>query len=165
MEEGKILTHQQSAGVLKMWLCSLLAMLPFTSSGCIWSYLSMGLPQLLEPNGYGFLLDIHQLSWICRCYILNKFIHLYYIYIIMIFSGYHVLCSNPRTFSPWIFIRKVWKKEDVGRGQYSPDHHLLLVLLLQLIPHVESHQCADNNDLLHCHDTRLLLAIRGKIYK
>ena len=38
-----------------------------------------------------------------------------FIYIIMIFSGYHVLCSNPRAFSPWIFIRKVWKKEDVDR--------------------------------------------------
>ena len=138
MEEGKILTHQQSAGVLRMWLCSLLAMLPFTSSGCIWSYLSMGLPQLLEPNGYGFLLDIHQLSWICRCYI-SLSIHLYTYYIIMIFSGYNILCGNPRAFSPRIFIRKVWKKEDVGGGQHSSDHHLLLVLLLQLIPHVEYH--------------------------
>ena len=83
----------------------------------------------------------------------------------IIFSKYKVPCSNHRALPLRIFIRKVWKKEDVGRGQHSPDHHLLLVLLLQLIPHVESHQCADNNDLLHCHDTRLLLAIRGKIYK
>ena len=64
MEEGKILSHQQSAGVLKMWLCSLLAMLPFLTSGFYFAYSSMGLPQMLEPNGSGILLDIHQLSWI-----------------------------------------------------------------------------------------------------
>ena len=64
MEEGKILSHQQSAGVVKMWLCSLLAMLPFLTSGFYFAYSSMGLPQMLEPNGSGILLDIHQLSWI-----------------------------------------------------------------------------------------------------
>ena len=69
MEEGQILSHQQSAGVLKMWLCSLLAMLPFLTSGFYFAYSSMGLPQMLEPNGSGILLDIHQLSWISEYHI------------------------------------------------------------------------------------------------
>ena len=77
MEEGKILSHQQSAGVVKMWLCSLLAMLPFLTSGFYFAYSSMGLPQMLEPNGSGILLDIHQLSWISEYFISLRTNHLF----------------------------------------------------------------------------------------
>ena len=65
-EEGKILVHQKSAGLINMWLVSILAMLPFLTSGFNYAYSSMGLPQMLEPNGSGILLDIYQMSWISR---------------------------------------------------------------------------------------------------
>ena len=65
MVEGRILSHQQSAGVTRMWLGSVLAMLPFITSGFTYAYSNLGLPQMLEPNnGAGILIDIHELSWI-----------------------------------------------------------------------------------------------------
>ena len=64
MEEGRILCHQQSAGVARMWLGSVLAMLPFVTTGFTYAYSNLGLPQMLEPNGAGILIDIHELSWI-----------------------------------------------------------------------------------------------------
>ena len=84
MEEGKMLSHQQSAGVVKMWLCSLLAMLPFLTSGFYFAYSSMGLPQMLEPNGSGILLDIHQLSWISE----------YHIYLRLYFNHSCAFCQT-----------------------------------------------------------------------
>ena len=65
MEEGKILSHQKTAGVTKMWLGSALAMLPFITSGFTVAYSNLGLPQMLEQNGF-ILIDIHDLSWICK---------------------------------------------------------------------------------------------------
>ena len=64
MEEGRILCHQQSAGVARMWLGAVLAMLPFVTTGFTYAYSNLGLPQMLEPNGAGILIDIHELSWI-----------------------------------------------------------------------------------------------------
>ena len=65
MEQGKILSHQKTAGVTKMWLGSALAMLPFITSGFTVAYSNLGLPQMLEKNGF-ILIDIHELSWICK---------------------------------------------------------------------------------------------------
>ena len=98
----------------------------------------------------------------CLGYVGVKFSKLY-IYTIIIFSKCKVPCINLRAPPLRIFIRKVWKKEDVDRLQYPSDYHLQLVLLLQLIPHIESHECAVNNGLFPCFNTQLLLAIRGKI--
>ena len=47
-----------------MWLGSVLAMLPFITEGFTYAYYILGLPQMLEPNGAGILLNIDQLSWI-----------------------------------------------------------------------------------------------------
>ena len=47
-----------------MWLGSVLAMLPYTTTGFTYAYCNLGLPQMLEPNGSGILIDIHELSWI-----------------------------------------------------------------------------------------------------
>ena len=47
-----------------MWLGSVLAMLPYTTTGFTYAYCNLGLPQMLEPNGAGILIDIHELSWI-----------------------------------------------------------------------------------------------------
>ena len=64
MEDGKILAHQQSAGVVNMWRGSVLAMLPFFTTGLTYTYVNIGVPQMLNPNGAGILIDIHELSWI-----------------------------------------------------------------------------------------------------
>ena len=61
---NKILSHQKTAEVARMWLGSALAMLPFITEGFTYAYYILGLPQMLEPNGAGILLNINQLSWI-----------------------------------------------------------------------------------------------------
>ena len=61
---NKILSHQKTAEVARMWLGSVLAMLPFITEGFTYAYYILGLPQMLEPNGAGILLNIDQLSWI-----------------------------------------------------------------------------------------------------
>ena len=71
--DGAMLSHQQRAGVTKLVLGSVLAMLPCLSYGCLQSYFTIGLPKLMEPSQTGILLDLHQISWISRAlvYLLN----------------------------------------------------------------------------------------------
>ena len=62
--DGTILAHQETAGVSKMILGSVLTMLPVLTFGTLQSYLTMGLPQLLDTNDTGILLDLNKMSWI-----------------------------------------------------------------------------------------------------
>ena len=64
MMETVILDHQKTAEVRGMLLSSVLTMLPVLTYGALQSYLTIGLPQLLEENQTGILLDINKLSWI-----------------------------------------------------------------------------------------------------
>ena len=82
MDDSHILIHQKSAEVINMMLGSVVTMLPFVTFGTLSAYLtigdsnlcatlkkcfqSLGLPQLLEPNGTGIIIDLHQISWICK---------------------------------------------------------------------------------------------------
>ena len=59
-----MLDHQKTAEVRGMLLSSVLTMLPVLTYGALQSYLTIGLPQLLEENQTGILLDINKLSWI-----------------------------------------------------------------------------------------------------
>ena len=64
MMESVMLDHQKTAEVRGMLLSSVLTMLPVLTYGALQSYLTIGLPQLLEENQTGILLDINKLSWI-----------------------------------------------------------------------------------------------------
>ena len=64
MMESVILDHQKTAEVRGMLLSSVLTMLPVLTYGALQSYLTIGLPQLLEENETGILLDIIKMSWI-----------------------------------------------------------------------------------------------------
>ena len=83
MDDSHILIHQKSAEVINMILGSLVTMLPYVSFGTLSAYLTigdtnqnrshqrktfqyLGLPQLLEPNDTGIIIDLHQISWICK---------------------------------------------------------------------------------------------------
>ena len=61
-----LLAHQQTAGVVRLILSSLLTMMPAFSKGCIISFATSGLPKMMEPNKTGISLDIHQISWISK---------------------------------------------------------------------------------------------------
>ena len=65
-EDSHILRHQEKAGVSRMVLASVLTMLPVITFGTVGSYLTAGLPQLLEHNGTGIRIDIYQMSWLCK---------------------------------------------------------------------------------------------------
>ena len=62
--DGKILEHQQTAGVIKLVFGSMSTMMPALSYGCLQSYFTIGVPKLMKPNQTGILLDLHQMSWI-----------------------------------------------------------------------------------------------------
>ena len=62
--DGTILAHQETAGLSRMILGSVLTMLPVLTFGTLQSYLTMGLPQLLDANDTGILLDLNKMSWI-----------------------------------------------------------------------------------------------------
>ena len=64
MMESVILDHQKTAEVRGMLLSSVLTMLPVLTYGALQSYLTIGLPQLLEENETEILLDIIKMSWI-----------------------------------------------------------------------------------------------------
>ena len=66
MDDSHILIHQKSAEVINMVLGSLVTMLPYVSFGTLSAYLTVGLPRLLEPNNTGIIIDLHQISWICK---------------------------------------------------------------------------------------------------
>ena len=59
-----MLDHQKTAELRGMLLSSVLTMLPVLTYGALQSYLTIGLPQLLEENETGILLDIIKMSWI-----------------------------------------------------------------------------------------------------
>ena len=46
---NKILSHQKTAEVARMWLGSVLAMLPYTTTGFTYAYCNLGLPQIWSP--------------------------------------------------------------------------------------------------------------------
>ena len=41
-------------------------MLPVLTYGCVSSFLTIALPKLLTPNPTGIILDVYQVSWICK---------------------------------------------------------------------------------------------------
>ena len=41
-------------------------MLPILTFGTVSAYQTIGLPKLLQPNGTGIIIDIHQMSWLCK---------------------------------------------------------------------------------------------------
>ena len=53
--DGKILEHQQTAGVIKLVFGSMLTMMPALSYGCLQSYFTIGVPKLMKPNQTGIL--------------------------------------------------------------------------------------------------------------
>ena len=80
--DGLLLAHQETAGVARMLLGSVLTMLPVLTYGAmqagqgrgghcelvschdVQAYLTIGLPQLLEPNMTGITIDLNKMSWI-----------------------------------------------------------------------------------------------------
>ena len=64
--QDQIILCQKSASVLIMVYSSILSMLPMLTYGTVSAYLTIGLPKLLEPNGTGIIIDLHQMSWICK---------------------------------------------------------------------------------------------------
>ena len=61
-----MLDHQKTARTVKMWLSSALIWLTALSWGVIQAYLAVGLPQLLEKNATGIILDMNKLSLISK---------------------------------------------------------------------------------------------------
>ena len=64
MEENIILSRQNEAKVVKIFLISAVIMLPVLSYGMDDAYLTIALPKYLENNPTGIVLDLDQLSWI-----------------------------------------------------------------------------------------------------
>ena len=64
--QDHILLYQRTASVLRMGIPSLLSMLPVLTYGTVSAFQTIGLPKLLEPNGTGIIIDIHQMSWLCK---------------------------------------------------------------------------------------------------
>ena len=67
MMEGQgsqMLDHQKTARVGRLVLSSVLTMLPVLTYGALQSYLTIGLPQLLEQNPTGIIIDLNKMSWI-----------------------------------------------------------------------------------------------------
>ena len=63
---SQMLDHQKTARVGRLALSSVLTMLPVLTYGALQSYLTIGLPQLLEQNPTGILLDLNKMSWISK---------------------------------------------------------------------------------------------------
>ena len=63
-----MLVHQAGAGVSRLVQGAGLAMLPVLTYGCLQSYMTIGLPQLLQPNQTGILIDLHKMSWISKTF-------------------------------------------------------------------------------------------------
>ena len=61
---SQMLGHQKTADVRRMVLSAVLTMLPVLTYGALQAYLTIGLPQLLEENPTGILLDLNKMSWI-----------------------------------------------------------------------------------------------------
>ena len=59
-----ILSRQNEAKVVKIFLISAVIMLPVLSYGMDDAYLTIALPKYLENNPTGIVLDLDQLSWI-----------------------------------------------------------------------------------------------------
>ena len=68
MDGGSMLAHQAGAGVSRLVQGAGLAMLPVLTYGCLQSYMTIGLPQLLQPNQTGILIDLHKMSWISKTF-------------------------------------------------------------------------------------------------
>ena len=68
MVGGSMLVHQAGAGVSRLVQGAGLAMLPVLTYGCLQSYMTIGLPQLLQPNQTGILIDLHKMSWISKTF-------------------------------------------------------------------------------------------------
>ena len=62
------MAHQEGAGVSRLVQGAGLAMLPVLTYGCLQSYMTIGLPQLLEPNQTGILINLHKMSWISKTF-------------------------------------------------------------------------------------------------
>ena len=61
---SNMLDHQKTAEVRHMVLSAVLTMLPVLTYGALQSYLTIGLPQLLEQNPTGIIIDLNKMSWI-----------------------------------------------------------------------------------------------------
>ena len=145
---GKILEHQQTAGVIKLVFGSMLTMMPALSYGCLQSYFTIGVPKLMKPNQTGILLDLHQMYLISRVLC---------IWIIPSTGPNDIICSFPESIEwsdwripLWIDGRQVWKKEESDSIQHSSDPVSLLCLLLPLL--LEPCCCLRNikSFLQHC---------------
>ena len=64
--ENVMLDHQKTARTVILWLSSSLIWLTALSWGVIQAYLAVGLPQLLEKNATGIILDMNKLSLISK---------------------------------------------------------------------------------------------------
>ena len=66
MQENIILFRQKEANLGKIFIIFAISMLPDLTHGCIISYLNTALPKFLQANPTGIVLDVHQVSWICK---------------------------------------------------------------------------------------------------
>ena len=66
MEENVILSDQRDARLGRMLVTMSVTMLPVLTYGCVSSFLTIALPKLLTPNPTGIILDVYQVSWICK---------------------------------------------------------------------------------------------------
>ena len=73
---SRMLGHQKTADVRRMVLSAVLTMLPVLTYGALQAYLTIGLPQLLEENPTGILLDLNKMSWISMQFVLYRLFYM-----------------------------------------------------------------------------------------
>ena len=66
MEENVILSDQRDARLGRMLVTMAVTLLPVLTYGCVSSFLTITLPKLLTSNPTGIILDVYQVSWICK---------------------------------------------------------------------------------------------------
>ena len=60
------MTDQRDATLGRLTVTMAVTMMPVLTEGCVSAFLTIALPKLLTSNPTGILLDVYQVSWICR---------------------------------------------------------------------------------------------------
>jgi len=59
-----MLKHQESASLWNLYIASTITMLPGFTFGALLAYSAMAVPQMMEENSTGIVIDLYQASWI-----------------------------------------------------------------------------------------------------
>ena len=66
MEQNAILSDQRDARLGRMLVTMSVTMLPVLTYGSVSAFFTIALPKLMTSNPTGIILDVYQVSWICR---------------------------------------------------------------------------------------------------